>query len=68
MKVTAITSEQEVIAISYHPADHVQGADRGGLEAGPGQTLHEVDVEEELLTARDAGALHRRVTELISRS
>jgi hypothetical protein len=66
MRVTAITGEQGVLAISYFPAGYVQGPDQAGLEAGPGQALHEVDVEEDLLRARDADALHRRVTELIA--
>jgi hypothetical protein len=68
MRVTAISGEQGVVAISYFPAGHVQGTDQGGLEAGPGQTLHELDVEEDLLRARDVDALHRRVTELIASS
>jgi hypothetical protein len=68
MRVTAITGDQGVVAISYFPAGYVPGPDQAGLEAGPGQTLHELDVEEDLLQARDADALHRRVTELIAAS
>jgi hypothetical protein len=68
MKVTVITNERGVVAIGHTPAGHVEASDRAGLRAGPGQALHEVEVEEDLLQSRDADALQRRVTELIAQS
>ena len=69
MKLTVVSDENVIVATSHTPADFAAGSKgTAGLYAGPGQTIDELDVDDEILESRDGEALHAHVAELISGS
>jgi hypothetical protein len=69
VKLTVVSDENGIVATSHTPAGFAAGSKgTAGLYAGPGQTIDEVDVDDEILESRDGEALHAHVAELISGS
>ena len=68
MKVTVVTNKQGVVATSHLPAGYKQNGEwAAGLYAGPGQTLHEIDLEDHVLQSTRPEDLHRHVAELVAK-
>jgi len=63
MKITVIASEKgEIVGFTHGPAigrlTGIKGVPDGGLLAGPGQTLKEIEVPDEFAAITDGHKLH----------
>jgi hypothetical protein len=68
MKITVITGTGgKVIATARHVETKKPEAGNGGFVAGRGQSVHVIELPKELEKIEDAGELHRRLKELVSK-
>jgi hypothetical protein len=68
MKMTVITDNAgKIVGTARHGDKSQPGAGAGGPVAGPEQTVHVIDVPEELQNVEDAGELHTRLQALLDR-
>ena len=64
MKITVITDEHgTIVGTAGKPTSEKPEAGTGGPVAGPGQSIHEVDVPKEVHATEDAAERHRRLAE-----
>jgi hypothetical protein len=67
MKMTVITDKAgTIVGTARQGAEGQPGAGAGGPVAGPDQTVHVIDVPEELENVEDAGELHSRLQTLLN--
>jgi hypothetical protein len=68
MKMTVITNTAgQIVGTAHHGVEGEPGAGAGGPIAGPEQTVHIIEVPEELEAVEDAGELHRKLQGLLRR-
>jgi hypothetical protein len=68
MKMTVITDKAgKIVGAAYHGVGGQPGAGAGGPVAGPEQTVHVIEVPEELERVEDAGELHNKLQTLLHR-
>jgi len=66
MKITVITDAAgKIVGTAHHDFEGKPGAGTGGPTAGPEQTVHVIEVPEELGTVKDAGELHSKLQGLL---
>jgi hypothetical protein len=64
MKITIITDEHgKIVGTAGKPASSKPEAGTGGPVAGPGQSVREVEVPNELHSVEDVAELHRRLAD-----
>jgi hypothetical protein len=62
MKLSVITGRDgKIIGTAHHGAKSKPDSGDGGPVAGPGQTVHVVDLPSELENVNDAEELHRKL-------
>lgn len=68
MKMTVITDKAgKIVGAAHHGVEGQPGAGTGGPVAGPEQTVHVIEVPEELEKVEDAGELHNKLQTLLDR-
>ena len=68
MKLTVVTNKHGIVATSHAPEGQKRNDEwHAGLFAGPGQELHEIEVEDRLLQTERGEDLHRHVAELMAK-
>jgi hypothetical protein len=66
MKMIVITDKAgQIVGTAHHGVEGEPGAGVGGPIAGPEQTVHVIEVPEELEAVEDAGELHSRLQSLL---
>jgi hypothetical protein len=70
MKMTIVTTDNGAIVGMAHGAatNQINKVGRGGLAAGPGQQVREVEVPDELAAINDGEELARRLTAHIAKA
>jgi hypothetical protein len=67
MRMTVITNQAgEIVGTARQSVEGAPGSGSGGPVAGPEDTIHDVEVPEDLEQIEDVGELHRRLQSLIS--
>jgi hypothetical protein len=67
VKLTVVSDENGIVATSHTPVGFEAGTKgTAGLYAVPGQTIDELDIDDEIVESRDGEALHAHVAELIA--
>ncbi|MBV8508825.1 MAG: hypothetical protein JO289_01545 [Xanthobacteraceae bacterium] len=67
MKITVITGQGgKIVGTAHHGSANKPEAGEGGPIAGPGQSVHVIDLPRELEGVEDASELHRRLKGHIS--
>jgi hypothetical protein len=67
MKMTVLMDKAgKIVGTAYHGVEGKRGAGAGGPIAGPDQTVHVIEVPEELQQVEEAGELHSRLQSLLN--
>jgi len=62
MKITVVTDRAgRIVGTAHHVRSRNPAMGDGGPVAGPGQSVHVIDLPSELESVKDAGEFHRRL-------